>query len=224
MDADRQGTLVILACHGVFDAARDTLYSEYVEDRPIYEDHISYAFRHLRWRAEASPLLVISGGYTKAERRCSESRSYLEAAEAMGIVIPYEVALDECSLTSVENVLFSLYVYRQRRGVWPAEVEAVSWEFKRFRFEKTLEAIGRWSRLGLAWPPLRFFPVGDLFGKLKTKALQIEKAYTDALEVGIDAYYQVPETQKVVQRRDLYGARALARQTFAGFPLPFAEI
>lgn len=170
MSDDRYGTLVVLACHCVFDPATNRIYAEHAEDRPIYEAHLSYAFKHLEWRANISPLLVISGGPTKVQRHCSESRSYIELAETIGLTAPANVELEEYALTSIENLLLSLYIYHCTRKVYPQSVEVISWEFKRARFEQTLQAINNWAQLGQEWPPLKFFPVGDLWGKPKEKA------------------------------------------------------
>jgi hypothetical protein len=84
-----------LACHAVFDPVLDRVYAEHPDDRRIYESHISYALRHLIWRSASSPYLVISGGYTKIERQCSEARSYLEIAQAKGLTTGKGAGLEE---------------------------------------------------------------------------------------------------------------------------------
>jgi hypothetical protein len=221
LNSDKSGTLVVLACHGVFDPQLDNVYSEHSEDRHVYEAHMGYALQHLMWRAESSPFLVISGGYTKIERQCSESRSYLELASIRQISVPQNVGLEEFALTSIENILLSLYVYHGIRGVWPEHVEAISWEFKRQRFERTLEAINNWPALGQTWPPLRFFPVGDLFGGARAGSLKVEQGYIDTLTEGIDNYYASSETKEVLARRDVFESRGLARKRYANYPLPF---
>ena len=181
----KEGTLVILACHGVFDPQLNVFYGEHPKDRPIYESQITYAFRHLVWRSAVSPLLVVSGGFTQIQRQCSESRSYLELSRMLGLAIPINVALEEYALTSIENVLLSLYVYHKVKKVYPENVEAISWEFKRGRFEETLTALSNWDnpewkRLGLNWASLNFFPVGDLCGEEKDIVLKVEKQESKA--------------------------------------------
>jgi hypothetical protein len=198
-------------------------YAEHPEDRPIYESHIAYAFNHLTWRGAISPLLVISGGFTKIQRQCSESRSYLDLARALGLAIPISVALEEYALTSIENVLFSLYVYHQIRKVYPESLEVISWEFKRKLFEATLVAINNWAPLGQSWTSLNFFPVSDLWGTLKDKSLAVEDEYIASLKSGIYAYYQNPQTQAVLARRDVYASRDLARKFYEGYPMPFLK-
>ncbi len=221
MSTDRQGTLVVLACHGVFDPRWNLFYAEHPEDRPIYESHIAYAFNHLIWRAATSPFLVISGGFTKIQRECSESRSYLDLARSLELPIPISVALEEYALTSIENVLLSLYVYHQVRRVYPESVEVISWEFKRARFEQTLVAINNWVPLDRTWPPLRFFPVSDLWGAAKAKSVAVEEDYIASLKSGIDAYYENPQTRLVLAKRDVYASRDAARTFYADYPLPF---
>ncbi len=107
MNDEREGTLVILACHGVYDYDLDCMYAEHPEDRPVYESHINFAFNHLKWRSYNSPLLVISGGFTKIQKYISESRSYIEMARKIGLNIPGNIELEEYALTSIENLLFS---------------------------------------------------------------------------------------------------------------------
>ncbi len=221
MAEERNGTLVILACHAVFDPVTNQIYAEHSEDRPIYESHISYAFNHLTWRASAAPLLVISGGLTKTQRRCSESRSYLELAKFLDLSIPDNIELEEYALTSIENLLFSLYVYHLAKKLYPEHIEVISWEFKRSRFEKTLDALNNWSPLGQKWSGLKFFPVGDLWGKSKANALDVEMSYINSLVSGIDSYYKNNETQNIIKRRDVHDSRKDARRFYADYPLPF---
>ena len=221
MREDRYGTLVVLACHGVFDPATNCLYAGHPEDQPIYEAHLHYATQHLAWRAKSSPLLVISGGPTQRQRRCAESQSYVEWAHALGLPLPANVTLEAYALTSIENLLLSLYVYHQTRQRYPETVEVISWAFKSARFVQTLEAINQWAPLGKTWPPLQFFPVGDLGGKEKERAVADEATYINALYGGIQAYYQDRAVQAVIQKRDVHASRAAARRCYAGYPLPF---
>jgi len=221
MNRSRQGTLVLLACHGVYDPLRDCFYAEHPEDRPIYESQLIYAVNHLRWRADTPHLLVISGGQTKREQACSEASSYLELAAALGLKLPKDVALEELSLTSVENVLLSLYVYHLRAGSFPEKIECISWEFKRERFQCALRAISNWPPLAEKWESLDFYPVGDLAGRQRERALAVERSYVGSLKVGLEAYYQNPDVQAVLRKRDIYASREAARRFFAGYPLPF---
>ena len=218
----RRGTLVVLACHCVYDPERNAIYTdrpEFVRDRPVYESQIDYACRHVRMCDD--PLLVISGAYTKPQRRCSESRSYAEWADRLGLHLPEATMLEECGLTSIENLLFGLYVYREARGVYPERVDAISWEFKRQRFLETMRAISAWAPLGESWDRLDYFPVGDLRDEGKQQVEPVEAGYIESLREGLEAYYRNPVTQAAIARRDVYGMRDAARDRYRAFPLPF---
>ena len=82
------GVLIILPCHCVFDRDTGQIYAEHPEDRPIYEAQIVYALKHLEWRKDKNPLLIISGGFTKRELNISESQSYLYYAKYLDLKIP----------------------------------------------------------------------------------------------------------------------------------------
>ena len=229
MKNDRSGTLVLLACHCVYDPEKDTIYTDkpqFVNDRPVYEAHIDYALRHLRlcmnWDQKSDPLLVISGGFTKPQRNCSESRSYMELAKHMQLPIPDNLALEEFALTSIENLLLSLYVYHEARGFFPETIDVISWEFKRERFVETLKAIGDWGELGQAWKGLEYFPVGDLRSEERQFVLsKLEKGYIDSLRQGLYGYYADPETITAIARRDVHNSRDQARKRYGKYPLPF---
>lgn len=221
MNSKREGTLILLTCHCVFDLGTGRCLAEHPADRPIYEAHLLYAFRHLEWRAGKSPSLVISGAPTKTECDCSESNSYIEMAKAMNLKIPTNVILEQHALTSIENVLLSLYAYHRARGTYPECIDAISWEFKRERFERTLDAINKWQPLGESWPPLNFFPVGDLWGAAKANALRVERDYITALTEGLEQYYQSRQTQEILQKRDVHRSRPVAKEFYRAYPLPF---
>src|SRR5882762_960163 len=95
MKNKREGTLCLLTCQGVYDTQRSCFYGEHPEDRPVYDSQLVYAFNHLIWRGSANPLLVISGGRTQDQRRCSESRSYTERAPELGLQVTEHVAVEE---------------------------------------------------------------------------------------------------------------------------------
>ena len=222
MSNERSGILVVLACHCVYDDDLDCIYAEHPEDRPIYESHVNYAFNHLKWRKNGNPLLVISGGFTKIQKYCSESRSYIQMANNIGLALPENIALEEYALTSIENLLFSLYVYKDIRKVYPKEIDVISWEFKRTRFQKTLEAINNWKPIGEQWNTLNFFPVGDLWGNPQKNALGDEKAYIDSLgKGGLVGYYNLQMTKDMLEKRDVYNSRSLAKIRYKDYSLPF---
>ncbi len=226
MSSARRGTLAVLACHCVYDPENDAVYTdrpEFARDRPVYEAQIFYAHRHLRLRRSLDPLVVISGGFTRPQRACSESRSYLEWAKRLGISFPEdEVALEEYALTSIENLLLGLYVYHQRRGVFPERIDVVSWEFKCARFQHTLAAISNWAPLGQSWPNLEYFPVGDLPSEECEYVMShAEVSYIRSLQHGLAGYYSNPQTREAIARRDVHNSREAARERYKGYPLPF---
>jgi hypothetical protein len=218
----REGTLCIFPCHGVYDPELDCFYGEHSEDHPIYKAQLFYVLSHLIWRAATMPLLVISGGLTKLQRRCSESRSHLEWVHALGWRMPDNVALEEHALTTPENVLLSLYKYRQVRGVYPERIEVIaSWGFKEDRLAAPLAALNKWEPLGQTWTTLDFFPAGDLSGSDKVRALKKEAEYCAALDKGIVAYYDSPVVKEVIRKRDVIGSPPLTKEAYSGYPLPF---
>jgi hypothetical protein len=218
---NRVGTLIILACHGVYDPSAGTFYGEHIGDLPVYLAQLFYALQHVIWRAAAAALLVISGGLTKAQRRCPESVSYLEWAQSIGLVLPPNVATEDYSLTTPENLLLSLYTFKKIRGAYPDTIEFISWEFKRERVLKTLSALNKWGPLGQSWPGLSFFPVGDLSGDERLRALKKEAQYCAELDQGIEAYYASKAVQETVHKRDVFDSRGEARKVYADYPLPF---
>ena len=223
------GMLVVLACHCVYDPANDSIYTdrpEFVSDRPVYEAQLACAVEHVQGCSErepdGKPLLVISGGPTRVQRRCAESRSYVEWAARLGLALPDEVALEEFALTSIENLLLSLYVFHGTRGTWPEAVHVVSWGFKEARFRSTLAAIGKWAALGRSWESLVYCPAGDLPPAERDRIRQgPEREYSEALADGIEAYYASERVRRAVSNRDPHRSRAEARQRYRSYPLPF---
>jgi hypothetical protein len=210
----------------------DRIYADHDEDKPIYQSDVNFAFNSLNWTNIKDPLLVISGGKTKAERDCSESRSYVQWANKLGINFPEEkIALEEYAMTSIENLLFSLYVYADRRGYFPEHINIISWEFKRERFEKTLEAINGWDSLrnwskkiwkgfSAEWEHSVFMPVGDLWGEPQSFAETDEQQEVELLKQGIETYYLDRRVDDKIKERDKYNTRSLAARRYKFYPLP----
>jgi hypothetical protein len=59
------------------------------------------------------------------------------------------VTIEDASLDSFQNVLFSIARFREFTGAYPTRITVVGHGFKRRRFE-------RLHRLALRWPKLRF--------------------------------------------------------------------
>lgn len=221
MSKERFGLMVVFPCHCVFDHSRDCIYAEHPEDRPIYESQLAYTFKHLIWRRALDPLLILSGAPTKREVEYSESRTNVELAKANNLPLPQNVALEEYALTSIDNLVLSLFVYHMLRNAYPQTIDVISWGFKRERFEATLDAINTWSRFGESWASLNFFPVGDLWGAPKQGALAVEREYITSLESGLEAYYANPITEGRVRQRDVHQSRSKAKEFYYRYPVPF---
>jgi hypothetical protein len=218
---NRQGNLVLLAGHCVYDRTADRFFADHAEDRAIHAAQLHYALQHLEWRAGTDPLLVISGGRTQAALRRSESRSYSEWAEHLGFKLPASIVLEEYALSSIENLLFGLYRYHQTRQVFPAGIDVISWGFKAARFAATMSAIEVWQPALFGGLTLAFFPVGDLPEPARTSALGVETGYCAALRSGVASYYADPRVQALLAGRDPWNTRPQARQYYAAYPLPF---
>jgi len=65
------------------------------------------------------------------------------------------VTIEDASLDSFQNVLFSIARFRELTGAYPTRTTVVGHDFKRRRFE-------RLHRLALRWPKLRFTYEGVL--------------------------------------------------------------
>ncbi len=213
-------TMVLLCCHGVYDSETDEFFAEHSGDRPIYEAQLQYAAAHVRWLARNDPMLVISGGPTKKQRQCSESRSYLDLAEQIGLKLPTNTVLEEYALTSIENLLFGAYVYRQQRGCYPTSIHAVTWSFKESRMTATVEAINEWRYAPFRCERFAFFPVGNLSGHPREKADIAEKAYVKSLRQGIEAYYAHSKVQRLIRERDVWNSRTRVGSRYSPLPFP----
>ncbi len=217
-----EGTLVLLACHGVYDRGNDRFLGDHPEDRPVHETQLFYALRHVRWQQAAKPLLIISGGCTQAALRCSESQSYFDWARQLGWTLPPDLLLEEYALTSVENVLFSMYRYHQTRNHYPERLEVISWGFKCERLTLTLEAVCDWLALPRPWPTLQCYPIGDLPEPIRAGALLTEQEYMHDLSNGLPHYYASDKIHALLRRRDAWATRVAAGQCYADYALPFS--
>ena len=212
--------LVILPCHGVFDPASGRIYAEHPEDLPVYERQLATALDCVERARDEAPLLVVSGGATKLERRCSESRSYVEWAERAGLRLPAGLRLEEYALTSVENLLFGVCSYVMARGVLPARLLVVSWSFKQPLFAAAHGALRRWSAAFAELPELEYVPVGDLSAASRAVADAGQRRYEELLNDGLDAYYRDGAVSALIARRDVYALRDQARRLYRRFALP----
>ena len=213
-------TLVILACHGVFDPQAGVIHAEHPEDLPVYERQLRAALACEQRARDEDPLLVVSGGATRSERCCSESRSYVEWAEAAGLRLPAGLLLEEYALTSVENLVFGVCSFAMARGEPPARLTVVSWAFKRPLFAAAHAALRRWSATFAALPTLEYLAVGDLHGAARASADAGQRRYAALLNDGLDAYYRDEAVRALIARRDICVMRDEARRFYGEFKLP----
>jgi hypothetical protein len=216
-----EGLLVVVACHGVYDAVIKQFYAEHPEDVPVYEKQLRYAFQHIGLREKDAPLLIFSGGPTKAATTRAEGASYIDWARALNIPVPGNVAYEDFALTSTENLLFSVYRYHQIRTACPKAIHVISWAFKENRFVATLEAINQSNIIGTLLPAIEFFAVGNLTGASLREVETVETAYVESLKAGIRAIYQNPATSKAVGRRDVHSSRSTVAGFYRDYPMPF---
>ncbi len=217
----KKGHLLVLPCHCVYDRESDTIYAEHPEDRPVYENQIRDAWKRLYGLKGADPFLVISGGATKVETHLSEAASYFSLAESLGFAMLRESTAEEFALTSVENLLFSIYRFRMVKGAFPESIEVVSWDFKETRYRETLRAINKWQGLNLTWEGLDYTPSGVIKGKARIKGLAAEREYVDSLKSGLGTYYSLQRTETVIKKRDVHDTRSKAAEYYRDFKLPF---
>lgn len=153
--------LIILPCHAIFAPELNNKITNHDYDdkfaigkdasnwimEPFQlesDDHLSF-FKHLELSlAEleniANSVLVISGGYTKSLIEKSESSSYLDLAEAVGLTKnPYfkigtNILLEEYARDSYENVLYGICTFYKKFKRFPAKITIIGFGFKRERF------------------------------------------------------------------------------------------
>ncbi len=241
--SDLRGILFILPCHCVYDTALNCIYAEHPEDLAMFLSDLGTACRLVReqWgndEQKKEQLLVISGGKTKIERDCSESRSYAEWAGKKNIELPEKTYLEEYALTSIENLLFSLYIYADKIGHFPEIIQVLSWGFKEKRFKQTLEAIKdweilkEWSKEVWGWQNNNFYqwnldyqPIGNPRGNVINKIQPIEDEEIELLKRGIEEYYKDKKVKEKLTRRDPFKSRSLATKRYEEqqYPLPYRE-
>ncbi|KIN06496.1 hypothetical protein OIDMADRAFT_113505, partial [Oidiodendron maius Zn] len=120
----------------------------------VFTQHIQAGLRMLV--SSPSNLLIFSGSRTRSETQKSEAQSYLDLAQDndfWGILEGYgkeevreRIVLEEQSLDSFGNLVFSVLRFWKCAGLWPEHVTIVSHEFKRERFLELHVATMRWPR------------------------------------------------------------------------------
>lgn len=138
------GHAVLCACHAVYlagDVSLDTswvLQPFQIGEPPYYLEHLAAAV-HLA-ALDPDARLILCGGQTRAEAGPrSEAQGYFDVAEKLHWFGHPEVRtrtlLEEFSRDSFENLLFGICRLKQALGHYPQRITAVSWAFKRDRFD-----------------------------------------------------------------------------------------
>lgn len=116
---------------------------------PYFIEHMQRGLELLR--QDESSLLLFSGGHTrKAAGHWSEAATYAAVAEHYGYwceesvrhQLVGRVALEEYARDSFENILFSLYRFKELTGKEPEFTSVVGWRFKEARFDLHRVALG----------------------------------------------------------------------------------
>lgn len=128
--------LLILCCHCVYHEGN--IYSEFPEDKPVYEQHLRESIRALQ--EGHYDVLIVSGGFTKGELGKSEARGMLDWAKDLNLNTA-GVLLEEYARDSFENVLFSMCRFFQEYKQFPRSVGVCSWKSKKRRFEIIADAL-----------------------------------------------------------------------------------
>lgn len=129
---------LILCCHGVYD--RGEIYSEFPEDKPIFENQLRESIRNVQ--THVYDLLIISGGFTKKELEKSEAQGMVDWASDLRLnirKIPF--ILEEYARDSFENTLFSMCRFYQEYNQFPEGIGVCSWKFKEPRFRIFADAL-----------------------------------------------------------------------------------
>jgi len=144
--------LIIVPGHGVYVGKKATDTSGDDKWVGIFPGEGSYYTEHARVGVELAAknpeaLLVFSGGQTRepAGRR-SEAESYFDIASQWNWWgyegVQNRTVLESFARDSLENVLFSVLLFKERAGYFPDKVTVVGWKFKKERFLLHSQALG----------------------------------------------------------------------------------
>ena len=173
---------LILCCHCVYD--NGNIYSEFPEDKTIYEQHLRESIKSLRDRRY--DVLIISGGYTKRDLEKSEAQGMLDWAQDLGLNMQ-GILLEEYARDSFENVLFSICRFYQEYEQFPKSVGICSWKSKERRFRIIAHV--------LTLPNYSFLVIGD-----KEEVKEREAKLLDL--VIDDPFHRKPSLAYMRQKRD----------------------
>jgi hypothetical protein len=163
-------TPLILCCHCVYD--KGNIYSEFPEDRAVYEQHLRESVKALH--SGLYEALIISGGYTKKQVEKSEARGMLDWAHDLALAFDASrVILEEYARDSFENVLFGMCRFYQEYHQFPEAVTICSWKPKESRFRLIAD--------GLQIPNYSFFGIGKKNDVVEREADLLKLVYGDPL-------------------------------------------
>ena len=164
MNSRKETELIIVPGHGVCKAGRTSpqfaaldasWVGIYPGEAPFYLAHI-IAGIELAMSNPAS-LLSFSGGQTRAAAGPrSEAESYRDIARDAAwwsdAAFENRMLLEEFARDSLENLLFSLALFRRETECWPDKITVVGWRFKADRYDL--------HRQALEWPSEKFVYLG----------------------------------------------------------------
>lgn len=162
--------LLILCCHCVYD--KGNIYSEFPEDRVVYEQHLKESIKALHSRLYET--LIISGGYTKKQVEKSEAQGMLDWAYHLALNPDVSrIVLEEYARDSFENVLFGMCRFYQEYNRFPEAVTICSWKPKKSRFRLITD--------GLQIPNYSFFGIGEKDDVVERETNLVKLVYGDPL-------------------------------------------
>ncbi len=201
--------LVMVPGHGVFigDSPDDLSNPDkweafYPEEGPYYVEHIKRAVKIAS--EDKDSMLIFTGGFTHdSVGPRSEGGGYHEAASLMGWWGHAEVSArsfsEEGARDSLENILFSILLFREQAGYFPEKITVVGWEFKKERFMIHARA------LGIPESAITYLGVNDPPGKALEAAKEGERVkLEDALQ---DPFLESAKYVKIRHERDVFSSR-----------------
>ena len=155
----------------------------------INEQEIALYIEHIRKGAqlaqEKNAVLIFSGGQTKKQTQLSEAQGYKALARQIGITKHISVDLEPYARDSFENLLFSIYRFKEEYNAFPTSVMVVGFGFKKERFKFHFETILN-NKYALQLPEFdssfEYFPVNDPIPEVLSKSVAAEKRTLQAFK------------------------------------------
>ncbi len=154
-------TLIIVGGHALYVGpdpnSEDSWRGGFPEEGKFYREHADQAVRMAARIPES--LLIFSGGPTRRDAVLAESQSYFNLQEQLGWNGHYDVrertATEKRARDSLENLRFSIDLFRDYVEQDPFRVYVLGWEFKRTRVEMHASVLGlqNFEYIGVNNPP-----------------------------------------------------------------------